>query len=97
MSPIVRRNARRRLPQSVKDYVAEGGKVLATDDDLLFAVGTKASEGLAPDAQAAPPLKLRSRRAAGMSSSNAVPRSRAGRAFATRSTTETGTHNGGTQ
>jgi len=66
--PIVRRNARRRLPQSVKDYVAEGGKVLATDDDLVFAVGTKVGKGLPPGAQAAPPLKLRPRRAAGMSS-----------------------------
>jgi hypothetical protein len=37
MIQIARRNARRRLPQSVNDLVAEGGKVLPTDDDLIFA------------------------------------------------------------
>jgi hypothetical protein len=45
MSLIPRRNARRRLPQPVKDFVAEGGNVLSTDDDLLFKVAGPVDDG----------------------------------------------------
>jgi len=85
MIQIARRNARRRLPQSVNDLVAEGGNVLPTDDDMIFAVERS---GIGEPGAAARPVPLLTvppglpGRKAVMSTTHALLRPRARRKIA---------------
>jgi hypothetical protein len=84
MIQIARRNARRRLPKSVNDLVAEGGNVLPTDDDLVFAVQRPDAEERGAGAKPAALLTLPSGRQARMSAISALPRPRPRRRVAAR-------------
>jgi hypothetical protein len=76
MIQTARRNARRRLPQSVNDLVAEGGNVLPTDDDLIFAVERPGAGAQGAGARAVALLRLPAGRKAGMSATNTLARPR---------------------
>ncbi len=46
MSTIARKHATRRLPQCVKDYVAEGGNVLPSDDEPVYEIKLPLGNGV---------------------------------------------------
>ncbi len=64
MPTTARRSATRRLPQPVKDYVAEGGTVLASDDEQVFAVGESSGQAT-PVAKSAGSVRYRGSAAGG--------------------------------
>jgi hypothetical protein len=60
MIPTTRKHATKRLREPVKDYIAEGGKILASDDDPIFAA--KESVATEMPAKAKPVPRVRWRR-----------------------------------